>query len=102
MKIKDTVSYKNLIKGKTYTMIGKLMDKETGKVVLDDDGKEVTASVKFTADAEDGTVDVIFEFSELKQLVRRLLHLKLLNIRVKNMQFMQISTIMIRLFLFQK
>ena len=26
MKIKDTVSYKNLIKGKTYTMIGKLMD----------------------------------------------------------------------------
>lgn len=66
MKIKDTVSYKNLIKGKTYTMIGKLMDKETGKPVLDDDGKEVTAEKKFTADAADGTVDVIFEFSGVK------------------------------------
>ena len=63
MKIKDTVSYSNLIVGKTYTIKGKLMDKETGKVVLDDDGKEVTAEKKFTAEAKNGTVEVTFEFS---------------------------------------
>ena len=83
MKIKDTVSYKNLIKGKTYTMIGKLMDKETGKVVLDDDGKEVTASVKFTADAEDGTVDVIFEFSGVKTAGKKIVAFETLEYKGK-------------------
>ena len=53
MKIKDTVSYKNLIVGKTYTINGKLMDKETGKP-------------EFTAESKNGTVDVIFEFSGVK------------------------------------
>lgn len=66
MKIKDTVSYKNLIVGKTYTINGKLMDKETGKPALDDEGKEITSSVKFTAESKNGTVDVIFEFSGVK------------------------------------
>lgn len=83
MKIKDTVSYKNLIKGKTYTIIGKLMDKETGKVVLDDDGKEVTASVKFTADAEDGTVDVIFEFSGVKTAGKKIVAFETLEYKGK-------------------
>lgn len=66
MKIKDTVSYKNLIVGKTYTINGTLMDKETGKPALDDEGKEITSSVKFTAESKNGTVDVIFEFSGVK------------------------------------
>lgn len=66
MKIKDTVSYKNLIVGKTYTINGKLMDKETGKPALDDEGKEITSSVKFTAESKNGTVDVFFEFSGVK------------------------------------
>lgn len=66
MKIKDTVSYKNLIVGKTYTINGKLMDKKTGKPALDDEGKEITSSVKFTAESKNGTVDVIFEFSGVK------------------------------------
>ena len=66
MKIKDTASYKNLIVGKTYTINGKLMDKETGKPALDDEGKEIASSVKFTAESKNGTVDVIFEFSGVK------------------------------------
>lgn len=83
MKIKDTVSYKNLIKGKTYTMVGKLMDKETGKPVLDDDGKEVTASKKFTAEAENGTVEVIFEFSGVKTAGKKLVAFETLEYKGK-------------------
>lgn len=59
----DTVSYKNLIVGKTYTVIGTLMDKETGKAAKDDSGDVITASAKFTAEKADGTVDVTFKFS---------------------------------------
>ncbi len=58
----DTVSYTNLRKGKTYTVTGKLMDQETGKPVLDADGKEITASTKFKADSTNGTVKVTFKF----------------------------------------
>lgn len=60
--IVDTVSYTNLRKGRTYTVTGKLMDKETGKPVLDADGKEITASTKFKAESTNGSVKVTFKF----------------------------------------
>lgn len=63
MTIIDTVAYSNLTPGKTYTISGKLMDKETGKPVVDDEGKEVIASAKFKAQESSGTADVTFKFS---------------------------------------
>lgn len=59
--IVDTVSYSNLIAGKTYTVKGVLMDKAT-KEPLKVDGKTVTAEKTFTAEAESGTVDMSFTF----------------------------------------
>ncbi|HHD1574862.1 TPA: sortase [Enterococcus faecium] len=52
----------NLIVGKEYTVTGKLMDKETGKALLVD-GKEVTASAKFTAKTPNGKIPVEFTFN---------------------------------------
>lgn len=63
MTIVDTVTYQNLTPGKTYTVNGTLMDKETGKLAIDDEGKEITASVKFKAEKSSGTVGVTFKFS---------------------------------------
>ena len=37
-------------------MKGTLMDKETGKPLLDKEGKEITAEQKFTAKSDNGTV----------------------------------------------
>ena len=61
--ITDTVSYKNLIPGKVYTVKGVLMDKETGKPVLSD-GEEVTATATFTPKTSSGTVKLNFGFRE--------------------------------------
>lgn len=65
----DHVYYSNLLPGKEYTVNGTLMDKETGKPLVDKDGKKVTASTTFTAPAAEdgkdtvsGVVDVIFKF----------------------------------------
>lgn len=57
----DTVSYKNLVPGKTYTINGILMDKGTGKP-LQVSGAEVTATTTFTPEEPSGTVDVVFTF----------------------------------------
>ena len=58
----DEVAYQNLIVGKEYTVTGKLMDKETGKALVVD-GKEVTASAKFTAKTPNGKISVEFTFN---------------------------------------
>ncbi|PEH49628.1 VaFE repeat-containing surface-anchored protein [Enterococcus faecium] len=58
----DEVSYQNLIVGKEYTVTGKVMDKETGNPLVID-GKEVTASGKFTAKTPNGKQDVEFTFN---------------------------------------
>lgn len=58
----DTVSYSGLMPEKDYTIIGTLMDKATGKPVMDGD-KEVTAKVDFASEKTSGTVDVTFEFN---------------------------------------
>ena len=62
MTVIDTVKYTNLVKGKEYTVKGVLMDKETGKVVLDKGGNQVTAEKTFTAEKANGSVDLVFTF----------------------------------------
>lgn len=59
-KLVDTVSYKNLVAGKEYTVTGTLMDKKTGKELLDTQGNAYTVSKTFTAAAASGSVDVEF------------------------------------------
>lgn len=60
IEIVDTVSYKNLIKDKEYTISGILMDKDTGKPMLDESGKEIKAFKKFTAKESSGSIDISF------------------------------------------
>ena len=60
-KLTDTVSYENLIPGKSYKLSGKLMDKETGEAVLVN-GAEVTAEAELTPEEASGTAEVTFEF----------------------------------------
>ena len=62
IKITDTVEYKNLIPGKTYKVTGTAMDKKTGKVIKDADGKAVTSEAEITPETADGKVDVDFIF----------------------------------------
>ena len=63
ISIIDTVTYSGLKVGETYTITGTLMDADTGKAALDDDGNEITASKEFTAPARDGSVDITFNFA---------------------------------------
>ena len=60
--IVDTVKYTGLVPGTEYELQGTLMDAETGEALKDADGKEITASAKFTPQAQDGTQDVTFTF----------------------------------------
>jgi uncharacterized surface anchored protein len=61
--IVDRVEYKNLIvDGRSYTVSGKLMVKETGQPLLDN-GKEVTATKTFVPTTTDGSVDLEFTFN---------------------------------------
>lgn len=62
VRIRDVVEYKNLIPGKTYTMEGTLMNKQTGKPVVAG-GKTVKASKQFTPSAKDGSVEIEFVFN---------------------------------------
>ena len=62
IKLTDTVSYTNLKPGLEYTMSGTLMDKKTGKELLDKNGNPVTSEVTFTPEAKSGTVKMEFEF----------------------------------------
>ena len=57
----DTVTYKNLIPGKTYVVKGVLMDKGTGDKLLVD-GQEITAERIFIPDKSNGTVEMAFTF----------------------------------------
>ena len=62
IELVDTVSYSNLIKGETYTVRGKLYNKETNEPITID-GEEITAEKTFEAEAEEGTVDITFKFN---------------------------------------
>ena len=67
-KVVDLVSCKNVLKGKTYTIDGVLMDKATNKPLLDKDGNKIVATDTFTVEGEEGegAVDLerelVFEF----------------------------------------
>ncbi len=65
IELVDTVSYTNLVSGKTYRLEGTLMNKKTGKAVTAD-GKPVTATAAFTAEKASGTVNVTFTFDGIK------------------------------------
>ncbi len=56
----DTVSYEGLKKGQEYKLVGKLMDQETGEVLKDADGKEITAETSFKAKKKSGEAKVTF------------------------------------------
>lgn len=60
----DTVVYKNLPIGKEFTLLGILIDKETGNPILID-GNEVTATHTFTSTDHNGSVDLKFEFNSM-------------------------------------
>ena len=57
----DTVYFYNLTVGQEYKLVGKLMDKETGKPVLIG-GKEVTAETTFKPAVSTGTQNISFTF----------------------------------------
>lgn len=60
--IVDTVKYTGLVPGTEYELQGTLMDAETGEALKGADGKDITATAKFTPQAQDGTQDVTFTF----------------------------------------
>ena len=59
----DTVRYNGVEIGRRYTVVGTLVDKETGNALLDDAGNKITASNEFVAEKTNGTIDVTFKFS---------------------------------------
>ena len=59
----DTVRYNGVEIGRKYTVVGTLVDKETGNALLDDAGNKITASNEFVAEKINGTIDVTFKFS---------------------------------------
>ena len=61
VKIRDEVSYENLIPGETYELQGVLMDQASGKA-LEIDGREVRAEKTFTPEESSGTVFMDFSF----------------------------------------
>ena len=62
MVITDTITYKNLLPGKTYKVSGVLMDQATGKTLKTPDNKEIRVEKEFKATTSDGTVEVKFAF----------------------------------------
>lgn len=60
--ITDTVQMNGLETGVEYTVIGTLMDKETGETVKDTEGKAVTSTVTFKATTTSATGDMEFDF----------------------------------------
>lgn len=67
-KIKDTVTYENLIPGITYKVSGKLMCQESNSEMLasQNDG-QVTATKTFTPTTPNGTIDVEFTLKTAQQ-----------------------------------
>ncbi len=59
----DTVRYNGVEVGRKYTVVGTLVDKETGEAFLDDAGNKITASNEFVAEKANGTIDITFQFS---------------------------------------
>lgn len=58
--IKDTIKYKNLVPGKTYTFEGKLIDKETNEPIVNEEGDVVIATTQITPEKAEGETEVLF------------------------------------------
>ena len=65
VKLVDRVTYTNLIPGKKYTVKGTLMDKSTGKALLDVNKHEITATADVTPKTANGYVDITFTFKDI-------------------------------------
>ena len=61
--LNDKVAYNNLLVGKEYVLKATLMNKKTGKAVVDGDGREVVAEKKFIPATKDGFEIVTFELN---------------------------------------
>ena len=62
VKLVDTVEYKGLVPGETYTANGALVDKSTGETLVDAGGNPVTATAEFApSHLEEGAALVAFE-----------------------------------------
>ena len=68
ISITDTVIYENLIPERYYKLVGKILDESTGKVLLDKNGKEITASATFKPEKANGETDVTFTFTGYEEL----------------------------------
>ena len=62
VELVDTVSYKNVVIGEKYTVSGILKDKATEEDLMVG-GEKVMASAEFTAEKEEGTIEVVFKFN---------------------------------------
>ena len=62
VSLTDTVSYRGLKPGKSYTLMAQLINKDTGMVAQDADGAYLTTTKTFTPSKAEGTVDVDFSF----------------------------------------
>lgn len=60
--IVDRVSYEDFIPGRTYTVRAEAHDADTGAMLADASGNEVTGSAEFTPDKKNGHVDVRLAF----------------------------------------
>ena len=54
--IEDEVVYSNLVPNKEYTIKGVLMNKDTNKAIVDEDGNKITAETTFTPTSSKGSV----------------------------------------------
>lgn len=59
-KLTDEVTYHGLIAGETYSLVGTLVDRETGGVLRDATGEEVRATTTFVPESSSGTTAVPF------------------------------------------
>lgn len=66
LKLKDTVSYENLVPGKAYTVSGTLHVRDAeghdAGALTDEEGRPVTATREFVAEGPSGQVEVVFCF----------------------------------------
>lgn len=60
--IVDRVSYEDFIPGRTYTVRAEAHDADTGAILTDASGNEVTGNAEFTPDKKNGSVDVRLAF----------------------------------------
>lgn len=66
MTVVDTVTYENLVPGRTYALSGVLMDKETGL------STDITSNLTFVPDTPDGSIELEFVFDGTKLVGKQL------------------------------